>query len=316
MTTISRVFVGIDVSKKYLDVYIHPAAKLLRIENSEDGVATLHNILTNYQVEIVGFESSGGYEYLAKQALEKASYITWVIQPKRVKAYIYSEGIHYKTDASDAKMIALFIAQKNYKPATCFQSDAAFELRSLVTRRDDLMAILGMEKNRLGSPMQIYCRNSISKHIAFIKKEIVVLEHEINAAVEKDEAWKHKVQLLESIPGIGRVTATTLLTNVPELGNIAGKKIAALIGVAPFVKQSGTYKGKSVVTGGRVVPRKVLYMATLVATRYNANIETFYKRLVESGKPKKVALVASMRKLIVIANAMLKNDEMWHGEIA
>lgn len=316
MVNIAQVFVGIDVSKKYLDIHIHPINIPLKIDNTVDGIVSLIKILTVYKVEVVGFESSGGYEYLLKTMLEKHVYKTWLIQPKRVKAYIYSEGINYKTDASDAKMIALFVAQKECKYNPHVSSDEDLQLRALVTRRSDLTTVLNMEKNRFNSPMQLYCKNEIKKHIVFIEKQMVILERTISMCIAANSGWKRKAQILESVPGIGKVTVATLLANVPELGNISGKKIAALIGVAPFVKQSGTYKGKSVVIGGRTAPRKTLYMATLVAVRHNEMLKKFYQRLVDAGKAKKVALVAAMRKLIVIVNIMLKKNETWSYKVA
>jgi transposase len=311
MDKITEVFVGVDVSKNHLDVYLDPVSKKLQIGNNIHGLKKLLSLLSRYTVVQVVCESSGGYEYGLLTILRKAAYNVWQVDPKRIKAFIVSEGVNVKTDATDAKMIARFASQKQCSYTTQSPSLHANQLRALVRRKADFIGIAATEKKRLRHPQQVYCKEEIKRHIAFIKKEIDKLDKKIMILIENDDEWGRKAKLLESVPGIGKTTASTLLADMPELGKLNSKQIAALIGVAPYNNQSGEYRGQATIKGGRSYPRHILYMAALTASRSNPTMRKFYQRLIAAKKKAKVALVAVMRKLIVILNVMLERGEYW-----
>jgi transposase len=311
MNTLPKIYVGIDVSKKYLDIHILPLEKSLRITNSKHGIKLLQKQIAQFEVGQIAFESTGGYECHLFTELKDTGYKLWQVDPKRIKAFIVSEGIKAKTDKIDARMIALFASsrQPNYQPIQLSATEE--KLRALNKRRTDLLRLINMESNRLNHPQQIHCNKIIKRHISFMEKQILEIEAELNLLIKNDEAITKKIEIYKSVPGIGNVVATTLAAEMPELGKISHKKIAALLGLAPFIQQSGMSKGTACIRGGRSYVRKTIYMAALVATQYNPALKEFYNRLCKSGKKPKVALVAVMRKLIVILNAMLLKGETW-----
>lgn len=314
MKNLANIFVGVDVSKNFLDLHIHPLNKSLRIKNDINSFDEFSQHLDNHKVEQVVFESSGGYEQIFQKFMAEKGYKTWLVDPKRIKAFIVSEGVRVKTDKIDAKMIARFASKMHCKYVKKQISASSRETKEFVRRRIEVTAMIADEKKRLKGPTTRYSKLQIQNHIDFMKKEIDFLNKKIDLLISENKEMKNKVSLLESIPGLGRMTSSTLVSHVPELGEIDSKKIAALVGVAPFNAESGNYTGQAQISGGRPTPRKAIYMAALTASRCNPRLKQFYEKLIKKGKKPKVALVAVMRKILVIANAMIKNNTMWNSE--
>lgn len=312
MNNITNIFVGGDISKNYIDIYLHPIGKAQKLENTKIGLKKLLKMLSDYQVQQIVFEATGGYEKLFAKRLKKAGYDVWVVDPKRVKAFIISEGVKAKTDKIDAKMIALFAASKKRDYKCVELSTEHDKLRAFVQRIHDLKEAISVEKKRLRHPQQEYCGNSIKESIKFMKKQMVAIQKQINCLISQNSAWQKKLEILLTVPGIGATTAIALIAEMPELGLIDSKKAAALLGVAPFTKQSGQYRGQERICGGRFMLRTIFYMAALTAMRYNKKMKEFNDRLRKAGKKPKVALVAIMRKLIVIVNIMIGKGEAWN----
>ena len=302
---------GIDVSKDYLEIYIHPNSKSFKVENSKKGVQALLGKLTNYVIERIVCESSGGYENLMLKMLKLADYNVWHVDPKQIKAFIISQGIRAKNDRIDAKMMALFASQNQPKYLKKDISQNAEKLRALVRRKSDLTELISIEKKRFNHPKQQYCGDVIRSHIEFMEKQIEILETEIEQLIDDDPDWSNNTKLMKSMPGIGDATSALLIAEMPELGKVTDKQIAALLGVAPYTKESGTMRGKAYIGGGRIIVRNILYMASLSAVRYNPALKKFYTRLKEAGKCSKIALVAVMRKMIIILNIMIKRQIGW-----
>jgi transposase len=312
-TSISKNYVGVDVSKDFLDIYIHPSGESYRISNTKKEIGKLFKKLKTYNIEQIVCESSGGYEFLLLEIARKNSSKVWQVEPKRIRAFIVSEGIKAKTDKIDARMIALFASKKEPAYSPIEQSKEEAELKALSMRRADLQQIIVMEKNRLKHPQQEYSKESISKHIDFMELEVEEIDKKAEQIITSNKTLNTNKVILESIPGVGKVTALALLSCMPEIGKIENNQIASLLGVAPFDNQSGQFKGKSSIRGGRRHVRKVVYMASISAVRFNPPIKELYERLRNKGKPTKVASVASMRKLVTIANTMVKNGTTWQN---
>lgn len=313
MKNIAKIYVGVDVSKKKLDVHLMPVGKALSVANTSAGIKKLLQTLENYEIGQVVCEASGGYELAMIQALKEKEITTWCVEPKRIKAFIYSEGKRAKTDAIDAQMIALFASQKVNPHPVVYEKNR--KLNELVARKKDLITMIGMEKSRLQMP-QNNCKNDIKKHIAFMQKQVKSLGINIDMLIKNDAELNAKSELLQSVPGVGKTSAAIILAEVPELGNIGNKEIASLLGVAPHPYESGQFKGKRRGIGGRYLPRSILFMVALVASRYNKIFKAFYQRLLKAGKMPKVALGAIMRKMIVLFNVMVKNKTPWNENIA
>jgi len=255
-------------------------------------------------------EASGGYEAAVVSELVERGQEVALVNPTRVRAFARAEGILAKTDKIDARVIARFGATMKPK-ARARREKGQVALNEQVTRRRQLVLILSAEKNRLQTAsvaMQVH----ITSHITWLQAEIEALEQQISQAIKANPTWAETAQRIESVPGIGFVTAATLVADLPELGHLNRQKIAALVGVAPFNHDSGKHRGKRRIFGGRTSVRSVLYMATLSATRHNPVIKAFYHRLLDKGKLKKVALTACMRKLLVILNTMVKSGQDWN----
>jgi len=311
MKKITNFFVGVDVSKNWLDIYIHPKNEFFRISNCFIGITKLLQTLSIYKIERIVCESSGGYENLLLDLCREAQYKIWQVDPKRIRAFIISEGIKAKTDKIDAKMIALFASQKEPKYDKHKTSLIHYKLRALVQRRTDLTNMAAMEKKRLNGPTGLYCKENIQNILKIFSDNINILDIEIQKIIDEDDDMNNRKQILESIPGVGKTTAANLIAHMPELGTVENKQAAALLGVAPYTKQSGIYKGQEIISGGRFAPRCALYMAALAACRYNPVMKNFYSRLRNTGKKPKVAVVAVMNKLIVTINAMCKKNMKW-----
>lgn len=313
MKNITKTYVGVDVSKKQLDIYIHPIENSTYFDNSKDGINKMIKLLSSLNVEQIVCESTGGYENLMIDMLRETDFKVWQVEPNRIKSFIRSKGRKAKTDKIDAKMIALFAARETpeYEQLSLCKNHKL--LQSLIKRRRDLTAMIKAENLRLKNPSLELCAKDIKVHIKFMTKQIKTLEKKIQELIDNDDDLNKKAKIIESVPGVGKTTAAIIIAEMPELGKIENKKVAALVGVAPYTKQSGQYRGKAVIAGGRGVVRAAIYMAALVASRYNPAMKEFYERLCKTNKkPPKVALVAIMRKLIVILNVMIKKQVMWH----
>lgn len=313
MKNITNFFVGVDVSKSFLDVHVYPKEQAFRVENTTAGIKQLIKKLARFNVEQIVCESSGGYENLLVKTFRTANYLIWQVEPNRIKSFIRSEGIKFKTDANDAKMLAMFASQK--KSGYEFQRSFSKEdelLRELVKRKSELTKMIAEEKRRLKHPTRSYSISLIKKHINFLEKQFEKIQKEIDKLISDNDDWNNKAKIIESVPGIGRANSASLIAEMPELGKINNKKIAALLGVAPYIQQSGNFKGIAKVTGGRFESRNLIYMAALSASRCNPVYKEFYQRLKNKGKKPKVALVAVMRKMIVTLNVMIKKEQKWN----
>lgn len=304
------VFVGIDVSKDTLDIAVLPSGERWQTPYAEASFPLLVDRLLSLAPQLVLVEATGGLQDLLVAALAQAGLVIQVVNPRQVRDFARALGQLAKTDAIDAHVLALF-AQRvplDPRPLPDAQTQA---LAALVARRRQLMEMPTMEKNRTArAPGGV--RKNIQRHIDWLSKEIGRVEGELEDFLRLSPIWREKEDLLKSVPGIGDILAATLIANLPELGTLGRKQVAKLVGVAPFNHDSGTHKGKRAIGGGRAHVRAALYMAALVAVRHNLLMQALYQRLLDAKKPKKVALVACMRKLLTILNAMLKHKTPWH----
>lgn len=308
MTSQGKV-VGIDVSKRWLEVLVHGEPESRKIGNDPDGFVTLIERMQAIQPGLVVFEATGGYESRAAKALSEANLAVAVVNPTRVRRFAEGLGILAKTDKIDARVIAHF-ASVVQPPINRRQTPLEEQLAAFVERRRQLLVELTAEKNRL-STCPDCVREDIEEHIAWLEERIDRLETEIRACIAQKPEWQERADVIDSVPGVGPVTASTMVAELPELGQLNRQKIAALVGVAPFNKDSGPKKGKRRIFGGRSGVRRTLYMAALSAKKHNPIIRAFYESLLSRGKEKKVALTACMRKLLVMINAMVRKGETW-----
>ncbi|MGH7376415.1 MAG: IS110 family transposase [Candidatus Methylomirabilales bacterium] len=308
------VFVGIDVAKAALDVAVSPTAARWTIPYTERELAGLVPRLTTLQPALVVLEATGGLEGPLVGALATAGLPVVVVNPRQVRDFAKATGTLAKTDALDAAVLAHFAAAVRPTPRPL--PDAATQaLAALVTRRRQLVEMLTAERNRLGSAPRTL-RAEIQAHITWLKRRLGRLDDDLNEAIRTSPVWRAQDDLLQSVPGVGPVLSRTLLASLPELGHLHRKAIAALVGVAPLNRDSGTLRGRRTVWGGRAAVRAVLYMGTLVAVRHTPVLRAFYQRLRAVGKLPKVALTACMRKLLTILNAMLKQQTRWNPSYA
>lgn len=313
MSESTEQWVGIDVSKASLDVYVQPLSKQWRSPNTELGISQIIQTLESLDVALVVLEATGGMEQALTQALTQAGIAVVVSNPRRVRDFAKALGKLAKTDRIDAEVLARY--GEAVKPEVrALASEAAKELQELVTRRQQLVEMLSGERNRRSSARSERAKAQIERHIEWLKEEVKALDEQIQAQLNQSLHWQQQQVILQSVPGVGRVTASSLIALLPELGQLNRQQIAALVGVAPINCDSGKMRGKRFVIGGRSAVRSVLFMAALVATRFNPLIRVFYQRLLTQGKPKKLALVACMRKLLVILNAMLKHNQSWQPQ--
>jgi transposase len=308
--TPEKTWVGIDVCKDVLDVYVLPQGLTLQQPNTKIGVQTLIEQLQPSAPSLVVVESTGGLERSLVYGLQTATIPVAIANPRKVKGFAIALG-KAKTDRLDAEVIARFAQTVN--PRTCPITEASSQqLSDLVRRRQQLVEMQVAEKNRLSRASQAV-ESDISEHIQQMQNRIESLNEQIQTLAAQQRDWKRKNEILRSVKGIGQVTAALCVAELPELGKLSDKQIARLVGVAPINHDSGKHKGKRMIQGGRTSIRCGLYMATLVATRHNPVIRDFYQRLLEKGKLKKVALVACMRKLLVILNAMIRDNRTWQA---
>jgi len=318
MTNISYTFnIGIDISKKKLDISFSDN-KTTSYSNDLSGFKQLLKQITDKDLTRVAMEATGGYERPLVQFLQEKGIAVSVVNAKRVRDYAKALGKLAKTDKIDSHIIRLF-AEAIHPNVTEQLSESQQSLDSLTSRRSQLVKQRAIEKQHIETVTNKETKRSINRTLKFLDKEIGVIEEKINKLIDLDGDLKEKVNRLTTIKGIGPVVAVTIVSDIPELGALSNKEISALVGVAPFCRDSGTMRGKRTIWGGRSQVRSVLYMATLSAVKYNPAIKVFYDRLVNNGKPKKTALVACMRKLIIIANSMIRNNMEWnpnHGKLA
>jgi transposase len=314
--TPEKTWVGIDVCKDVLDVYVLPQGLTLQQPNTEIGVQTLIEQLQPSAPSLVVVESTGGLERSLVYGLQTATIPVAIANPRKVKGFADSwcGAIALgkaKTDKLDAEVIARFAQTVNPRPSPIPEASSQ-QLSDLVRRRQQLVEMQVAEKNRLSRASKAVATD-ISEHIKQMQDRIESLNEQIQAVATQQRDWKRKNEILRSVKGIGQVSAALCVAELPELGKLTDKQIARLVGVAPINHDSGKHKGKRMIQGGRTAVRCGLYMATLVATRHNPVIRDFYQRLLEKGKLKKVALVACMRKLLVILNAMIRDDRTWQA---
>jgi transposase len=302
-------WVGIDVSKATLDVYLRPSSKQFQVPNQASGIAQLIEQLQSFEIAQVILEASGGLELDAAQALQEQGFAVSIINPRQGRDFAKASGKLAKTDRIDASVLAHF--GQAMQPAITVLSTANEQaLQAAVTRRRQLVEMLTAEKNRQ-SKMRGKMRQNIDAHIEWLEQRIRELDSEIEQLSQSQAEWKSRITLLRSVPGIGKVIATTLVAALPELGQTSDKRISALVGVAPFNRDSGKYRGARTIWGGRASVRAVLYMGVLVAVRHNPVLRAFYTHLLAQGKAKKVALIACMHKLLRMLNAMIRDGKPW-----
>ena len=305
------IVIGIDISGKFLDTHILPDERAMRLANDAVGIEELVELAVESEASLVVMEATGGLESALAAECALSGIATVVVNPRQIRDFARSMGRLAKSDAIDAEVIARFGAAVRPEPRE-LPDEQSRQLRALVSRRRQVVVMIVAERNRLtraGLPV----RERIDKHIEFLNREVEEIDGEIEELIKGSPLWSEKAELLTQVPGIGEVSCMTLLSELPELGNLEARRIAALVGVAPMNRDSGAYRGRRSISGGRAGVRRTLYMATLSARRHNPVIREFYERLSAAGKPGKVAMVASMRKLLTILNAMLRDGSSWNA---
>ena len=311
MATSSETYVGIDVSKARLDIAVLGEKQAWQVENTSKGIDELVQQMAALQPELIVVEATGGYQRNVVDALFHAGLCVAVVNPARVRQFARACGLLAKTDTLDALVLAEFgqrVQPKHYEG----KNEAEKQLSALLVRRKQVEEMLKAEQNRLRTVSPVL-RGSVERMIAVLKEEKKRLDEQIRELMNEHQAWQEQTEILGSAPGVGPVTTATLLADLPELGKMDRKKIAALVGVAPMNYDSGKKRGYRKTKGGRTEVRSVLYMSTLVATRYNPVIQTQYQHLLKRGKLKKVALTACMRKFLTILNAMVRDQQPFRG---
>lgn len=314
MKVIEGVNVGIDVGKAQLDVYIHERGLHFSLPNTPENIRKLFSRLNRYRLARIVVEATGRREYeLVAQASDRELPIV-IANPLNVRRFAAAAGVLAKTDKVDAAVIARYAATMK-PPVRPLASKEIRRIKDLMVRRRQLIEMSTMEKNRLDvMPKALHA--DLRRHVLHIKKQIVKIDAALDKAVDAVEDWREKRELLLSVPGIGPAVVNTLLADLPELGNLSNKQISALAGVAPYNRESGSWKGKRRIRGGRSSVRTMLFMAVMTSVQHNPVIQAFYRRLVDAGKHKKVALTACMHKMIAILNTMIKNNSRWKENMA
>jgi len=308
------IFVGLDVAKGHVDVALRPSGEHWQAPTSEAGLAALVERLRASAPALVVMEATGGLEAPLLAALAVAMPVA-VVNPRQVRDFARAMGRLAKTDRLDAAVLAHFaeVVRPSKTELPTAESEA---LTAMLSRRQQLVEMLTAERNRLGATRVVSVRKDVEAHVAWLQQRLKDVDKDLDGMLRASAVWREKEALYRSVPGVGRVVATTLLAELPELGTLDRKKIAALVGVAPFNRDSGTMRGRRTIWGGRATVRSALFMAALVATRRNTVIKAFYERLLAVGKLKKVALTACMRKLLTMLNAMARNHTPWSPALA
>lgn len=310
----SEVYAGIDVSKEHLDYAYHGEGKSYQVNNDEAGIGQLVREMKERGVVRIVVEATGGLEMGVVSALAAEKQPVALVNPRQARDFAKSTGKLAKTDKIDSHGLAHF-GQAVQPRIYVLPDEGAQYLGGILTRKRQIIDMITAEKNRRGStPMAL--RERINEHITWLEQEKETLEKELSKHIQESPLWKNKDAILQSTPGVGPGLSATLLIDVPELGTLNGKQVSALVGVAPYNKDSGKVRGKRAIWGGRAPVRAALYMSALSAIRFNPVIRTFYERLTKAGKPFKVAITACMRKLLTILNAMIKQGKSWDPKIA
>jgi transposase len=304
------IIVGIDVSKDRLDVAMRPSGEVFVVERNAAGLEQLAVRLRGLSPQIVALEATGGFETIAAATLAAAGLAVVVVNPAQIRAFAKAIGQRAKTDPIDAAVIAHFAEATKPQPRP-LPDEATRLLADLVARRRQIVEMIGAERQREKRVTIPHLKKGIARLIKVLEKELTQLDADIDDAVRGSPAWLAKENLLASVPGVGKVIARTLIAELPELGQLGRKQIAALAGLAPFTRASGQWRGRSFIGGGRTAVRTVLFMGALVAKRHNPVLKVFFDRLVAAGKPKMVALIAVARKLLTILNAILRDNRSW-----
>jgi len=310
-----KCYVGIDVSKSTLDVHILPMKISLSFSNNDKGIFALIKQLKDLDIEIAVCEATGRYEVNLLNLLYNADIVVARINPRWMRDFARAVGYLAKTDAIDAKLIALY-GERIRPPSYTPEAPSQQELKAWVTRRRQSVQLITMERNHRDSCNEVLVKRQIAKNVKSLEKQLKIVEQIIHEAIMKKKEWRDKSEAMQTVPGIGKVVASVLIAELPELGTIGNKQIVAMAGLAPHNRDSGTLRGKRVISGGRTNVRKALYMPALVAaTQCNPILKEFYNRLVKNGKNKKLALAAVMRKLLIILNSIIKNNTVWNPNI-
>ena len=318
MSPTTKVYAGVDVSKGRLDVFVRwgeareEKGELFDVPNDDAGIDELLARLEKARPALVVLEATGGFERPVAAALAALGFAVAVVNPRQARNFARATGRLAKTDRIDAQSLARFAGAVRPMPRPVPDEEARV-LGEILCRRRQVVGMLTAEKNRLLTATAKAVKKRIEAHVRWLEKELERTDRDLDGTIEESPAWRKNEELLRSVPGVGPVLARTLLAELPELGTLAPKQLAALVGVAPLNRDSGVLRGKRAIWGGRSGVRAALYMGALAATRFNPAVKAFYGRLLATGKPKKVALVACMRKLLLILNAMLRNRTPWRS---
>ena len=308
-----ETFIGIDVSKDQLDVCVHLHDNRQSFDNTEKGISSLITFLRPLKPTLVVLEATGGLEMAVASALAADQQPVAIVNPRQIRDFAKATGKLAKTDNIDSGIIAHFGAAIRPE-ARPLKGPEAQALDALNSRRRQIVEMLTMEKNRLSSATK-WTRTDIESHIAWLEKRLKMVNTDISQSIKKSPVWKAKDEIFQSVKGVGPITSLALLTSLPELGVLNRKQISALAGLAPMNRDSGKFRGKRTIFGGRAELRAVLYMSALVASKHNPVIKEFYQRLVKAGKSKKLALTACARKLLTILNVMVRNGTKWQDPV-
>ena len=304
------ITVGIDVSKDRLDVHVRPGGQAFAVARDGKGLEELIERLGAFSPTLVALEATGGFETVVAAALAGAKLPVVVVNPAQIRAFAKALGQRAKTDPIDATVIARFAEATKPEPRP-LPDEATRLLADLVARRRQIIEMIGAERSREMRLTVPHLKKSIVRLVKALEKELSSLDGDIDDMVRGSPAWRDKEDLLASVPGVGPVIARTLIAELPELGQLSRRRIAALVGLAPFTRQSGQWRGKSFIAGGRTAVRTVLFMGAMVAKKHNPVLRAFFDRLVRNGKPKMLALIAVARKLLTILNAVLRDNRPW-----
>jgi transposase len=307
----SQIYVGLDVSKQHLDVAVRPHNRHFVTSNDNRGIKSLVKRLAALTPQLIVLEASGGYEFLVTAALAEAQLPVALVNPQAVRKFAGAAGKLAKTDKIDAQVLAHFAEALRPEPRP-LPDQAHQVLKAALQRRQQVVKMIGQEENRLEKTFIPTVRRDIQAHLTWLRQRLTALNRDLDDQIRQSPLWQDRDRLYQSVPGIGPLVSRAVIAQLPEIGTLPGKKAAALVGVAPYNRDSGRFRGKRMIRGGRSYLRRMLYMAAVAATRWNPVIRTFYLRLVAAGKPKKLALTACMRKLVIILNAMVKHNQPWN----
>jgi len=305
-------YVGIDVSKDRLDIHVRPGDEAFAVSRDGKGLEQLVERLRKLSPALVAVEATGGFEVIVAAAIAGAGLPLAVVNPAQIRHFAQAVGKRAKTDPVDAGVIAHFAEAVRPVPRA-LPDEAARLLAELVGRRRQIIDMIVAERQREKRATNVRVRKSLARHIAVLEKELMEIDGDIDTLVRGSPVWRAKEDLLASVPGIGKIIARILLAELPELGTLGRREIASLAGLAPYTRQSGRWRGKAMIAGGRSAVRSATYLGALVASRHNPILKAFYQHLLQAGKPKMVALIAVARKLLTILNAILRDNRPWQN---